>query len=294
MLHSIFFSLNALLIRKLTILPTLWVAPFRSIFQYIALLPLILFTVPDIKMVSWEIIRVTSIRKSIFYRAILGYFAIVCYFWSLDFITMGNATAIRSLTAPIGALLAFIYLKEKMSPVEIGLLIVAVIGLVLIALDKDKDAISSSMSFSSSSVVGGALSLAAAISAALVLVIIRKAGKSVHYLVFSCAHALVGIVIVWPMALISGYIRFENFTQIPFSDVCLMIGLAFTGTTAQVFRKLALEHDRAGIVSILCNSQVIFSYLLQWFILDNIPSTKSIVGAALIMTATVGLSIRKL
>jgi len=70
--------------------------------------------------------------------------------------------------------------------------------------------------------------------------------------------------------------------------------LAIVGSSAQIFRKLALEHERAGIVSILCNSQVIFSFTLQWAFLNNVPSKFSLIGAGLISIATLGLSINKL
>lgn len=255
------------------------------------MLPLICFTVPDINRVSWELVKVPAIRKAVFFRAILGYFSIVCYFKSLDYISIGNATSIRSLTAPIGAVLAYVFLGERMSKKEVFLLILAVTGLLFISLDKDDG---EEFLWSINTIIGITLALLAALSAAMVVVIIRNAGKSVHYLVMSCAHALVGVSLIWPGILTSGIIRVENLSQLPGKDVFIIFCLAIVGTSAQVFRKLALENERAGIVSILCNSQVIFSFTLQWVFLSNVPSKFSLIGAGLITAATLGLSINKL
>jgi len=78
------------------------------------------------------------------------------------------------------------------------------------------------------------------------------------------------------------------------SQLPYLLWLGTNGLVAMVFLQLALQREKAGRVGILRTSNVIFAYLFQILFTDDQANWVSLLGAGLVLTASVVMSARKL
>lgn len=83
------------------------------------------------------------------------------------------------------------------------------------------------------------------------------------------------------------------YTDIPSSgryfsmfDLLAMTGVAISQTGFQAFNALAFKYERAGIVSLLLNSQIVMGFAMDYFFVGNKVEMVNIGGAALVILAT--------
>ena len=131
------------------------------------------------------------------------------------------------------------------------------------------------------------MGLVSVIFASLAMVAMRGMGKRVHYLIPSHVHAMVGVLFVIPTFMALGLTPSNFFNDMSINDFWYLLGISVAGTLAQVFKKLALEYEKAAVATIFFNTQVIFTYVWQWGILGNKPSWEALVGAGLILSSAI-------
>lgn len=272
-------------------------------------------------------------RKMIIARVCYGYGAILTLFWSLQYLSIGDSSSIRALVAPCTAILAYFMLNERITVFELVLMLVSVIGMIFIAQPWEDPASNSeisenlvnlsnvttssfnqtqnyTISFDTEStkssfftnfiatypgIIGSILCIISTYCNAAASVAMRALGKSIHYWVLTYFHALFGGIIILPIFILLGIFPMQNLIQIGLTstDMLRLSAVTICGTFSQVLKKLALEYEKAVVVQMIGNSQVIFSYLMQFFVLKNVPNFYSLIGAGLILFSVVGLGILK-
>lgn len=108
-------------------------------------------------------------KKLLLIRAITGATSMLLFFWSVHYITIGSAVTLRYISPIFAALLAVIWLGEKVKPIQWMFFILSFYGVYLI---KNFDP--------SDSVLGIVLVLIAAFFSAIVYILISKIGKRDH------------------------------------------------------------------------------------------------------------------
>ena len=230
-----------------------------------------------------EILYVKKLWITVLGRAVGGYISFLLYFMTLDYISIGDATAIRALSGPVTAIFAYLILGEKITNKAKCLVFVGVIGMFFISRSKTDNLPGGSTT--TKTLIGVGMGLVSVIFASLAMVAMRGMGKRVHYLIPSQVHAMVGVLFVIPAFLVVGLMPVGFFNEMNINDFWYLLGISVAGTLAQVFKKLALEYEKAAVATIFFNTQVIFTYAWQWGFLDNAPSWEAMVGAGLILSS---------
>lgn len=286
LLHAACFSLNGLFARWLTDdIAKHNIPPFRSIIQAASLWPL-LYCIEGAQKVEDQVLEILYVKKlwiTVLGRAVGGYISFLLYFMTLDYISIGDATAIRALSGPVTAIFAYLILGEKITNKAKCLVFVGVIGMFFISRSKTDNLPGGSTT--TKTLIGVGMGLVSVIFASLAMVAMRGMGKRVHYLIPSQVHAMVGVLFVIPAFLVVGLTPVGFFNEMNINDFWYLLGISVAGTLAQVFKKLALEYEKAAVATIFFNTQVIFTYAWQWGFLDNAPSWEAMVGAGLILSS---------
>jgi len=305
LLSGFAYSLQSMFAKQLEEIPKVNIAPFRSVVQLTLFIPVLQFAFPDsVSTKSFvQQITVPEIRNGIIGRAFWGYLAICTLFFSLNYLSIGDSSAIRAMVAPVTAVLAYFMLKEKMNALQVILMLVSVSGMVFIAqpwVEAEAQSIDTS-NYSDferkfATTIGCCVCFMSVLGNSICAITIRGLGKRVHFWILTFYHCLFGVAIVLPIWVAVGNIDPAQLWRDGFlrQDAYLMCVIAICGTTAQVTKKLALDYEKAVIVQMVGNTQVIFSYLLQYFILGNVPNFWSIIGAVLIFVSVVGLGWQKM
>ena len=288
LLSAVCFSINGLLARWLTDDFAKHNIPlFRSMIQAITLWPLLYF-IEGREKVENQVMEILFVKKlwfTVLGSAVGSYIAFSLYLMTFDYLSIGDTTAIAALIGPVTAVFAYLLLKEKLSNKAKMLVFVGVVGMVFISRSKSDNLPGGSSS--SKTLIGVGMVLVSVIFTSFSWVAMRGMGKRVHYLIPSYVNAMVGVLLVIPVFLVFELTPTSFYNGMNINDFWCLLGISVLGTLAQVFRKLALEYEKAAVTTIFFNTQVIFTYVWQWGILGNKPSWEAMVGAGLILSSVI-------
>ena len=180
---------------------------------------------------------------------------------------------------------------ETCTILNVVLAIVTLIGFVLVAQpsflfgSKDDD---NHFHFSYR-IVGSLLALTASITASFAIVIVRKLGSGVHFSLSMLYAAWEGVIFVLIFMAIAGISPIPCFHSLPH-----VLGVAVLYFLGQVFRTVALQREKAGTISLIQTSQVIFSFALQYIFLGEVPTLIGGIGAGLILISCIILALKSI
>ena len=137
--------------------------------------------------------------------------------------------------------------------------------------------------------IGASLALLSAIMASLSAVTLRRIGIAVHF-TQSMLH------IAWEGTLLSGiFIAASGTALLPcFKSFPTILGCSLSFFCAQICRTIALQHEKAATVTLIQTSQIIFSFLLQYIFLNEVPNLLGFAGASLILTSSIAFGIKNI
>ena len=202
------------------------------------------------------------------FRGIAGVISMVLFFSSVQYISVGSAVTLRYVAPLFAAILAVIFLKEKILPLQWFFFLIAFIGVVLI---KDFD--------SSGSTVGVAMSIGAAFFSSIVYILISKIGHQdhpvivVHYfMAISTLVGGIGTLFYWtaPLSL---------------THWLLLFLLGIFGYYGQLFMTKAFQFGQAYMVAPFKYIEVIFTLSLGVFYFEEVYTFWSLLGTALVIVS---------
>lgn len=238
---------------------------------------------------------------------ILGYFALK-YIDPSDYSTLNNCSVI------VTAIMARIFLKEKLTSFHLIATILSLCGIFFIlrppflfSIEKQTNltngsslAAYSNQTSHLDTTIGVILVVLSALSLGITHVIIKKLCiVKVHYSVVSFYPALIGI----PTSLVISLILFlsegthqnlkAELTRLPM-DIFFSIVAALLGSVALIWLNMALDLEDANRFAIIKTTDVLFSFLLQFLILNIKIDLLGVIGALFILTSTYGIYLVKL
>jgi len=202
------------------------------------------------------------------FRGIAGVISMVLFFSSVQYISVGSAVTLRYVAPLFAAILAVIFLKEKILPLQWFFFLIAFIGVVLI---KDFD--------SSGSTVGVAMAIGAAFFSSIVYILISKIGHQdhpvivVHYfMAISTLVGGIGTLFYWtaPLSL---------------THWLLLFLLGIFGYYGQLFMTKAFQFGQAYMVAPFKYIEVIFTLSLGVFYFEEVYTFWSLLGTALVIVS---------
>ena len=204
-------------------------------------------------------------KKLLILRSLVGVTSMILFFWGLHYISMGSAVTLRYISPVFAALLAVVFLKEVIKPVQWIFFFMAFAGVFLI---KSYD--------SSGSSFGVLLVLLAAFFSAIVYILIAKIGSGDHPVVVVHYFMLLATVV-------GGIGSFFSWKTPSGKNLILLISLGFFGFFGQLFMTKAFRNGEAHMVAPFKYVEVLFTLLFGFFVLSEEYDFFQLLGTFLVI-----------
>lgn len=195
-----------------------------------------------------------------------------CFFYAFVHTTIGNATVILFTWPVFVTIFSAVFLKEKISKRQAGLLVMAMAGIAIIYAQD--------LSFSGEDFRGMTGALGAAFFYSITVVIFKSNGQNYGRFEMIFFQNLLGAFLFLPFILINA--------PVPTSlDWTLTISHAlFLGTFAFSLFFYGLKRMKASRTSMIAYFEIVVALITAVFIMDETLSTNMLVGGAFIVGAT--------
>ncbi|XP_041480904.1 solute carrier family 35 member G1-like [Lytechinus variegatus] len=232
-----------------------------------------------LKQLPWLLLRITC-----------GTIAMCLAFYAYQNIPVGDANAIIFISPVLTGFCAWILLGEKFTLVDVGLAVFALVGVVLIARPSFLFGKFVEASGERNTVLGVVAALLAALFASLVFVLIRKLGGiSLHPLTQIFYFGLFGFIMTTVLTAVLGLLIVPRCGM----DRLVLIFIAVIGFLAQISMTYAFKLEKAAYVAVVKSNNVILAFLLEFAIFGTVPFWLSLIGAALVMASSLGVTAKK-
>lgn len=204
-------------------------------------------------------------KKLLILRGIAGVIAMSLFFWGVHYISVGSAVTLRYVSPIFAGVLAVLFLKETIKPLQWLFFLMAFFGVYLI---KSFD--------TSNSNLGIFLVLLAAFFSAVVYILINKIGKGDHPVVVVHYFMLIA-------TLVGGLGSLFVWETPTFKDLLLLSSIGIFGFFGQLFMTKAFQNAEAHMVAPFKYIEVVFTLLFGVFILFESYSFYHLLGTFLVI-----------
>lgn len=210
-------------------------------------------------------------RKLLLARGAIGTLALFCVYYSLITLPLAEATLLQYLHPMFTALLAFIFLGERVlhsTKVCIMLSILGLLVMVLPGLGVDQQA---ALPWAS---IG--IALLGALGSSIAYVIVRRLSNIEDVSVIILYFPLIAL----PLSI---FLLGSDFVMPNFEGLLLLLFVGVFTQVGQVGLTKAMQSESAGKAAGYAYVQVIFAMLFGWIIFSELPSIWSWIGGSIIM-----------
>ena len=198
-------------------------------------------------------------------RGFFGVTSMTLFFMGIHYIPVGSAVTIRYIAPLFGGVLAVIFLKEKIFPLQWLFYLFAFAGVVFI---KGFD--------TTISMFGVSVVVAAAFFSAIVYILIAKIGHQDHPL--RVVFFFMGIA-----TLVGGVGSLQNFILPNSIEFFLLLLLGVFGFFGQYFMTKAFQNGEASKVAPFKYVEVVFTLSLSVFWFGEVYTGESLLGIAMVI-----------
>jgi drug/metabolite transporter (DMT)-like permease len=260
-----FFSLMGLQIKLLEqAYPTSQILFSRSAFALIPLVPLIFFSG------GWAILKVRSPR-ALLLRNMVGFVAMILTFWSLPHVPLATFTAIQFTMPLFAAVLAALFIGERMSSSRLLTVITGFAGALLILRPS-----SATHDF----FMGIALLAAFVISISTIILRRLTATERGLAIVFWFTVFSMSVSGLW---MLTGYIRPT------LHDAILLVGSGLAGGMGQVLLTHSYRFGQVSLLTAFEYTGLIWASLFELIFWNQLPDLQVFAGAAIIILSGLAL-----
>lgn len=272
-ISAFFFSIMGLLVKVAgERLPSQEIVFFRSLLVLIF---------------AWWMLRRAGIspwgnnKKWLVVRGFTGFMALSCFYYGVTHLPLADATLIMYSNPVFTAVLAAIFLGERLTKIDFLGVVLSLVGVGLIAQP--------------SIIFGGvsrldpfdvAIALGGAIFAAISYVIVRKLRESEHALVVVFYFPLIATPASLPTALPGALLP-------TWWELGVLLAIGIVTHIAQVAMTKGLHLEEAGRATAVSYLQVVFAFIWGMFFFGEFPTALSVLGAVLIVGSTVVIALYK-
>ena len=210
-------------------------------------------------------------------RALFGFIALSCYFYSIIHLPLADATVLYFLNPVITALAAAVLLHEHMGWKEVALVLLSMLGVVAVA--RPSVLFGSSRALDATAV---GLGLVSAFFAAGSYVTIRRIRRDPPLLVVFYFSATTVVLCIPIIA--------DAWVGVSALDVLVLVGIGVATHVGQLCITWAFRMERAGAVSAVGYLQIVFAALWGWLFFAEVPDGWTWLGAGVIVAATLGVT----
>ncbi|XP_036396965.1 solute carrier family 35 member G1 isoform X2 [Megalops cyprinoides] len=284
LLASVFFSIVALLVKKIDGIHAVEISAIRCFFQMVFVLPAMIYY-------KTGFLGPKSKRIYLFLRGFLGSNAMILLYYAVQQMPLADATVIVFSNPVFTAVLAWIFLKEKCTIWDFVFTIFTLTGVILIARPPFLfgSRVSGIEGDYQNHIKGTIAAFMGAVGAACTFVVLRKMGKSVHYYLSVWYYAVIGFI----ECIITMFVIDE--WTVPYCgwDRWILMLIGVLGIAGQTFLTKALQLEKAGPVALMRTMDVVLAFIFQFLFLSRTPTWWSLGGALCVISSTTGVALRK-
>lgn len=208
--------------------------------------------------------------KFLFLRAMFGTIGVLCNFYALDHMVLSDASMLNKLSPFFVIIFSYFILKERVTVFQGLMVMIAFLGAIFIAKPTGN-----------MDIVPALLGAMGGMGAGAAYTMVRLLGKrgvngKIIILFFSGFSSVVCIPFI-----------VGNYTPMTLKQLMLLICAGLLATVGQFAITKAYFYAPAKEISIYDYSQIIFSALIGWAILNQVPDLYSITGYLIICFAAV-------
>ncbi|OCT71763.1 solute carrier family 35 member G1 [Xenopus laevis] len=283
-LSAAFFSSSSLLVKKIEDLHSVEISAIRCLFQ-------MLFVLPGLIYYKTGFLGPKDQRIFLFLRGFLGSTAMILLYYAVQCMPLADATVITFSSPAFTCIFACIFLKERCTIWDIVFMLFTITGVILIARPPFLfGSLDESLDYDYADHMKGTIAaVSSAVGASLTLVVLRKMGKSVHFLLSIWFYAIIGLI----ECIIALFALGEWRLPTCGIDRMFLVFIGILGLGGQIFLVKALQIERAGPVSVMRTMDVVFAFIFQALFLSHNPTLWTIGGALCIVASTAGTAIVK-
>jgi drug/metabolite transporter (DMT)-like permease len=223
-----------------------------------------------------EILEIRSKPYIVFSRSIIASMSVMCLFGAFSLLPMANATALIFTSALFVPVFGFFFLGERVGPYRWSAIIVGFIGVLIIAGPTGGDW----------NMLGVVFAISAAVFNAILSTMLRLLGRTEDPTTLTFYLLLVGAVILAP--------AMPFFAKMPTpTDAILFVALAMCGLGMQILLATAFKYMPAALGGLFSYTQIIWATLFGLVVFGDWPASNIIIGAAIIVMASVFVVLRE-
>lgn len=204
-------------------------------------------------------------KKWLLLRGVSGVISLTCFFQSLNYLSLGTAVSLRYTSPIFAAILAFVFLKEKIKPMQWLMFLIAFLGVVIIkGFGGGMDP------------VGLVFIITSAFFLGVIFVLIRKIGDSENPLVIINYFMIMAFVI-------GGVMSISEWKTPNLVELLLFLSLGVFGYFGQLYMTKALQSQDTSVIVPLKYLEVVFMIAIgaSWF--GEVYNLWTLLGIVLIM-----------
>jgi len=219
-------------------------------------------------------------RKRLVLRGLCGFVGLNCFYYSLKTLTLADASVIQYLNPVFAAVLAAIFLRERMRGVDVVCVLVSFAGVVLVTQPP--------WLFGGTwrAPVGAALlALLGAFASSVAYVTVRQLRNTDAPEVIVFYFPLLAVPLSVPPLL-------RDLTMPTPLEWLVLLGIGVSTQIAQIFLTKGLHNESAGRATAMSYLQVPFAYVWGVLLFSEIPGALSLAGTGLIAVSVLVLTLR--
>ena len=209
-------------------------------------------------------------RLSLFLRCLFGTTGLLCNFWAIGYLKLGDASILQKMAPFFAILMSVFILKEKPGPVAIISVLIALLGATFVVKPGQ-------------GLLGfpALIGLFGGFCAGTAYTFVRKLGtegvKGAQIVFYFSIFSLLALL---PFCIL-------QFTALAAGQFFFLLGAVLCAENGQIFVTKAYSYAPAKEISVYDYSQVIFSAALGFSFLGEIPDIYSLVGYILIFAMAI-------
>jgi len=213
-------------------------------------------------------------------RGVFGFAAMSCFYYALTRLPIAEATVLHFTNPLWTALVAAIFLRERLSPSVLVAILVSFVGVIFVT----RPTVLFGGAASTLDAVGVGVGLLGAMLSSLAYVSVREASKTEHTLV---------IVFYFPLVTIPASIPFMSEFVWPQGWAWLaLLGVGVTTQIAQVFLTRGLSREPAARAMTIGYTQIVFVGVWGMLFFSEFPDALSVLGALLVIAGTLAVALK--
>lgn len=232
-----------------------------------------------------------NMRVYLLLRGFIGSSAMILLYYAVLQMPLADATVIMFSNPVFTALLAWIFLKERCTILDVIFTVFTLTGVILIARPPFLfgGGMAEIEGNYTNHIKGTVAAFAGAIATACTMVILRKMGKNVHFCLSIWYYAVLGFI----ECIVALFIIDEWTLPSCGWDRWNLMAIGLLGVGGQMFLTKALQIEKAGPVALMRTMDVVLAFALQFFFLGRKPTWWSVGGALCVISSTSGVALRK-